>query len=127
MTSEAGRLAEDLVADRLVAAGWAVLGVRVRLGREELDLVAVDPGPPPALVVAEVRWRGRRDYGLAEETLDRRKRLALRRAIAGLLEVGVLPGGGARLPRHPVRIDLVVVEPGPSGSVAVRHHRAITP
>ena len=29
----------------------------------------------------EVRWRGRRDFGLAEESLDHRKRQALRRAV----------------------------------------------
>jgi putative endonuclease len=126
MTGERGRDTEDFVAARLEAAGWSVLGVRVRLGREEIDLVAVDPGPPPALVIVEIRWRGRRDFGLAEESLDRRKRLALRRAIGALLDAGALPGGDA-LPRHAVRVDLVVVEPGPAGAATVRHHRAITP
>ncbi len=126
MTADPGRSAEDLVAARLAASGWDVLGVRVRLGREELDIVAVDPGPPPALVIVEVRWRGRRDFGLPEETLDRRKRLALRRGVAALLDAGALPNGGP-LPHHPLRIDLVVVEPGPAGQVTVRHHRAIAP
>lgn len=124
MTADPGRSAEDLVAARLAAAGWDVLGVRVRLGREELDIVAVDPGPPPALVIVEVRWRGRRDFGLPEETLDRRKRLALRRGVAALLDAGALPTGGP-LPHHALRIDLVVVEPGTGGVAKVRHHRVI--
>src|SRR6266852_5446256 len=64
--------AETLVATELESAGWRVLARNVRIGRGELDIVAVDPGPPPELVIVEVRWRGRRDYGLAEECLDLR-------------------------------------------------------
>ena len=122
----AGDVAEALVATRLAAAGWTILARNLRLGRDELDLVAVDPGPPPALVVVEVRRRGRRDYGLAEETLDHRKRAALRRAIGALLDAGSLPDGRA-LPALPVRVDLVAVDRGPDGRTAVRHHRAIRP
>lgn len=117
---------EDLAAARLTEAGWAILGRNVRLGRDELDLVAVDPGPPAALVVVEVRRRGRRDFGLAEETLDHRKRAALRRAIGHLLEAGVLPGGIA-LPPLPVRVDLVAIDTGPGGRPSLRHHRGIRP
>ena len=83
-TTEAQRIGDEgeaLVAGRLTAAGWTVLARNLRLGRDELDLLAVDPGPPAALVVVEVRRRGRRDYGLAEETLDWPKRKALRRAM----------------------------------------------
>ena len=71
---ELGDAAEAEVAERLVAGGWAVLARNVRVGRDELDLVGIDPGPPRTLVVVEVRWRGRRDFGLAEESLDHRKR-----------------------------------------------------
>ena len=119
---QAGDAAEALVASRLASAGWTVLARNVHVGRHELDLVAVDPGPPPTLVVVEVRWRVRRDYGLPEETFDHRKRGHLRAALGRLLEEG-LPGG-ASIPRMPVRVDLVVVEPG-SGSDAprIRHHR----
>ena len=67
-----------------------------------------------ALVVVEVRWRGRRDFGLAEESLDRRKRAAIRRATGTLLAAGALPDG-TPLPRLPWRIDLVAVDPGPGG------------
>jgi putative endonuclease len=122
-----GAAAEDRVADRLARAGWRVLGRRVRLGREELDLVALDPGPPPALVIVEVRARGRRDFGLPEETLDHRKRAALRRAIGALLVAGRLPDG-TPLPRAPLRFDLVAVEAGSAGKgdgPELRHHRGI--
>lgn len=119
-----GAAIERMVAERLSASGWRVLARNVRCGRDELDLVAVDPGPPRTLVVAEVRWRTRRDFGLAEETLDRRKRAALRRAVGALLEAGVLPDG-TPLPRLPLRIDLVAVDRGRDGRPSIRHHRGL--
>lgn len=121
-----GDQAEQLVAERLIADGWRILGRNVRVGRGELDIVAVDPGLPAALVVVEVRWRGRRDFGLAEESLDHRKRVAIRRATGTLLAAGALPDG-TPLPRLPWRIDLVAVDPGPGGEPSVRHHRGFRP
>jgi len=114
-----GDAAEDLVADRLIGAGWTILGRNVRVGRGELDIVAIDRGPPPELVIVEVRWRGRRDFGLAEESLDHRKRAHLRASIGRLLADGLQ--GGIALPAHPIRVDLVVVEPGQR----IRHHRHV--
>lgn len=121
-----GDTAETLVADRLAAAGWRVLGRQVRVGRDELDLVAVDPGPPGRLVAVEVRMRARRDFGLPEETFDHAKRRRLRRAVFGLVGAGGLPDG-TRLPRLPAAIDLVVVEPGrgPGDPARIRHHRDV--
>jgi putative endonuclease len=121
---QAGDAAETLVADQLIDDGWTVLARNVHVGRHELDLVAVDPGPPSELVFIEVRWRVRRDYGLAEETVDHRKRRRLRTAAFTLLERGVLPSGLA-FPDLPVRFDLVAVEP-PLGDARprIRHHRA---
>src|SRR3989442_15281850 len=105
-----GDRAEQFVADRLVAEGWQILGRNVRVGRGELDLVAVDPGPPSALVVVEVRWRRSREFGLPEETFDHRKRVHLWTAAMRLVEHGRLPDG-RELPALPFRIDLVAVEP----------------
>jgi putative endonuclease len=113
-----GDAAEARVAAHLVALGWVVLATHVRVGRAELDLLATDPGPPAALVIVEVRWRSRRDFGLAEETVDGRKRARLHRAGFALVELGRLPNGTA-LPTLPVRFDLVVLEPGDR----LRHHR----
>jgi Holliday junction resolvase-like predicted endonuclease len=116
---DSGDAAEALVATALAAAGWRILARNLRVGRGELDLVTIDPGPPAALVIVEVRWRRRRDFGLAEESLDFRKRAHLRAAIGRLLAAG-LPGG-LRLPALPLRVDLVVVEPGDR----IRHHRHV--
>ena len=122
----AGDAAEQVAADRLIALGWTILGRNVRVGRDELDLVATDPGPPGALVIVEVRRRGRRDFGLAEETLDYRKRAALRRALAGLLDAGALPDG-TPLPRLPARIDLIALDSDEHDRPSLRHHQAIRP
>jgi putative endonuclease len=120
-----GDAAESAVAGELAVAGWSILGRNVRLGRGELDIVGVDPGPPPQLVIVEVRWRASRGFGLAEESIDHRKRAHLRAAIGRLLEDG-LPGGEA-LPSLPIRVDLIVVEPpARAGSpLRMRHHRGI--
>jgi Holliday junction resolvase-like predicted endonuclease len=113
-----GDAAEQLVANHLTAAGWSILGRNIHVGRFELDLIAVDPGPPRALVAIEVRWRADRGFGLPEETVDGRKRARVRAGAYGLLERGTLPDGSP-LPHLPLRLDLIVVEPGDR----IRHHR----
>jgi putative endonuclease len=120
----AGDAAESLAADHLARLGWTALARNVRLGRKEVDLIALDPGPPQSVVVVEVRWRARRDYGLPEETFDWRKRAHLRAAIGRLAASGRLPDGRL-LPPGALRVDLVVVEPPSSrgGSPRLRHHR----
>ena len=116
---QAGDAAEDLVASRLEAAGWEILGRQIRVGRAELDLVGIDPGPPAELVVVEVRWRRGREFGLPEETVDHRKRAHLRQAAWRWLDASDRPS-------LPVRFDLIVVEPAsePGGEARVRHHRS---
>ena len=114
----AGDAAETLVAERLTDAGWTVLARNVHVGRHELDIEAIDPGPPAALVVVEVRWRAGREFGLPEETVDHRKRVRVRAAAFGLLDLGRLPDGSL-VPLLPLRFDLVVLEPGGR----LRHHR----
>lgn len=113
-----GDAAERLVADRLASAGWTILGRNIHVGRYELDLIAVDPGPPPMLVAVEVRWRAGRAFGLPEETVDARKRARIRAAAYGLLERRAMPDGSG-LPHLPLRFDMVVVEPGDR----IRHYR----
>jgi putative endonuclease len=106
-----GRVAEAAAAQWLEGSGWRILGRNVRIGRNEVDLVALDPGPPGRLVAVEVRWRRRTDHGRPEETIDGRKVGRLRTAIVGLLAAGVLPDG-TLLPSLPPAIDVITVEPG---------------
>jgi putative endonuclease len=115
--------AEEAVGRRLEAAGWQLLGRNLHVGRSEIDLLGVDPGPPAALVLVEVRWRAERLFGLPEETVTWRKRARLRAALGRLLETGALPDG-TPLPMLPVRIDLVAVEPDGPGRTLIRHHRS---
>lgn len=119
-----GDAAEELAACHLTALGWTILARNLRVGRGELDILAIDPGPPPALVAVEVRWRARRDFGLPEETFDWRKRRHVRRAMFGLLERGQL-SDGRPVPDLPVRFDLIVVEPSTESRKGphIRHHR----
>jgi Holliday junction resolvase-like predicted endonuclease len=119
---KAGDAAECLVAERLTARGWLILARNIHAGRSELDIVAVDPGPPTRLVIVEVRWRRSREFGLPEETFDYRKRAHLRAGVARLLERGQLPDG-QELPWLPISLDLAVVEPGQVGAPRVRLYR----
>ena len=115
-----GDAAESVVVARLEAAGWTILARQLRVGRAELDIIGVDPGPPRQLVVVEVRWRRRRDYGLAEETVDRRKQARIHQAAFRWLDES-----GPGFARLPIRFDVIVAEPGAPGDAAViRHHRA---
>ena len=110
--------AERVVAQQLRREGWTILGRNVRVGRAEIDILAVDEAAG-TVVAVEVRWRGRRDYGLPEETVSRAKLARLRSALLTLRhgEPGSLP-----VPRLPVRLDIVAIEPGGR----VRHHRGVT-
>ena len=117
---QAGDAAEELVASRLAEAGWTVLARNVHVGRHELDLVAIDPGPPAALVVIEVRWRAGRDFGLPEETVDHRKRARVRAAAYGLLDRGSLPTVGRAAIAVAVRSGRRG-EPGGTGCGTHRH------
>ena len=119
----AGDAAELVAARHVIGLGWRILARNVRVGRAEIDLLAIDGGPPARLVAVEVRWRRSRAFGLPEETVDRRKQARLRVALGRLLEADILPDGSS-LPRLPPAIDIVVVEPGGrSGAVRVRHLR----
>lgn len=74
---EIGARAEELVAARLVAAGLEILGVNVRVGRLELDVVARDGA---VIVVVEVRARGPGAWVRPLDSIDARKRERVRRA-----------------------------------------------
>ena len=102
-----GDAAEQAVAVRLTQLGWSVLGASVPVGRDELDLVGVEPGQPPTLVFVEVRSHTVDRFGAPEESVGADKVTRLYRAAAGLLREGQLPDGTA-LPRLAWRVDLVV-------------------
>ena len=126
-----GRHGEDLAAAYLEGLGWDVLARRLRVGRAEIDVLAIEPGEPPSLVVVEVRSRSTSRFGSPEESVDAAKVHRLYRAAAELRSAGVLPDGRP-LPRLPWRLDLVAVDDAPSigpgaGGRALRHLRGLEP
>ncbi|HUR16032.1 MAG TPA: YraN family protein, partial [Candidatus Limnocylindrales bacterium] len=50
-----GADAEQLAVDYLLGLGWRVVGRNVKVGRDEVDVLALDTGPPRTLVNVEVR------------------------------------------------------------------------
>lgn len=72
-----GRTAEDLAAAYLSLRGFDILARNLRLGPLEIDLVA---SAGEWIVLVEVRYRGRTDRGLPEETIHPGKRRRLLRA-----------------------------------------------
>lgn len=100
-----GAAGEEIAAGHLAKLGWRIVGRNVIVGRDEIDLLCIDPGPPAELVVVEVRSLRSSAFGAPEERVDRRKVSRLYRAAAGL---GPLLDRSARCLAR--RVDLVVVD-----------------
>jgi putative endonuclease len=140
MTAMSGRLthrrrngdrSEAIAARHIGGLGWVVLARNVPAGRDEIDLVAVDPGPPERLVFVEVRSNSSGRFGAPEESLVGQKLRRTYRAAFALVGGGLLPDG-VPLPRLPWRVDVIAVEQGPSlnrdvGGPIVRHLRGVAP
>jgi Holliday junction resolvase-like predicted endonuclease len=124
----AGDLAEEAVASLLSSLGWTILARNVRVGRSEVDIVGLDPGPPPALAFVEVRSGSVGRFGAPEESVDAAKVGRLYRAAWRLVREGSLPDG-RRLPREAWRVDLVavVLDDGSGHWIVTRHLRGIQP
>ncbi|MGI8929278.1 MAG: YraN family protein [Candidatus Limnocylindrales bacterium] len=118
-----GALAEAEAAAYLEHLGWRVVGRNVKVGRDEIDIVATDPGPPATLVVVEVRSLRTATFGSPEERVDRAKVGRLYRALVGLGAQLQSNEGVGRLPR---RVDLVIVDRR-SSRPEIRHFRALEP
>jgi putative endonuclease len=128
-----GQRGEAAAVTWLASLGWTILGRNVRVGRDEVDIVALDlsPGPfmaPPALVAVEVRTRSGDLFGAAEESVDSAKVARLYRATAALARAGRLPDG-AVLPARLWRVDLVTVgwDEGARTWRVARHLRGLAP
>ena len=92
--------------------GWRILGRRVRLGRDELDLVA---RAGEVLVFVEVKTRGSEEFGRPAAAVDRGKRHSLSRAAVHYLQ---------KLRERPAffRFDVVeVIGTAEAGAPRIRH------
>ena len=114
-----GASAEEAAACWLSAAGWIILARNVRVGRDELDLLARDP--QGAMVVVEVRARSSPAFGSGVESVDVHKVARLYRAAATLRRVGHEAVGPGPLPA-PLRIDLVALRRDQGGAWRMEAH-----
>ena len=126
-----GGQGETAAAGYLEGLCWHVLARRVRVGRDEVDLVALDPGPPATLVAVEVRSRSSTRFGPPEASVDQAKVRHCYRAMGALRRAGRL-ADGTRLPPLPWRVDLIAVELDTAREAGgrgprVRHLRSVLP
>ena len=107
---------ENLAAAHLQAHGYRIVGRRVRLGRDEIDMIAVPSGSrTPQLVFVEVKTRRSARFGAPIEAINRRKRHALCRAAIHYLRRLAPP-----TPRY--RFDAIEIIGGPDvGKPVLRH------
>ena len=118
-----GASAEHQAAAHLEELGWRVVARNLKIGRDEIDVLAVDPGPPRTLVVVEVRSVRTSAVGAPEERVDRAKVRRLYRAVAALGESLETDDRHRALPR---RVDLLVVDRR-SFPAQIRHLRSLEP
>lgn len=116
----------------VASLGWTVVARNVMVGRDEIDIVALDPGPPPVVVCVEVRSGASSRFGAPEESVIGRKVRRLYRSMAAVRATGALPDG-TRVPWATAwRIDLIAIDDAPllapgAGGPTVRHLRGLEP
>lgn len=92
--SELGRRAEELAASYLTAQGFRVVDRNVRIGRDELDVVAERGG---LLVVCEVRARTDDTWVTPAQTITKTKAASVRRGVAAYIRARQLRGMAVRI------------------------------
>ena len=112
-----GSHAEGDAVHYLAGLGWQVLARNVKVGRDEIDVLALDPGPPTELVCVEVRSASSPAFGTPEERVDRAKVGHLYRAMREV----------ATDVRAPRRVDLVIVDRRRASTPIIRHLRRLEP
>jgi putative endonuclease len=99
-----GQAAEEAARRHLERAGYQLVARNFRSRLGELDIVAIDGD---TLVLVEVRYRSRRDFGGAAASITTTKQTRLVRAAQALL------ARHPELARLPARFDVVEVEGEP--------------
>jgi putative endonuclease len=123
-----GAAGEAAAADRLRDLGWTVLGRNLQLAETELDIVALEPGRRPTLVIVEVRSRTGSRFGGAAESVDRAKVARLYRAAMTLRRLGHAAISPEMTSLPSWRVDLVTMVRQTDGDWAVDGHlRGLSP
>ncbi len=117
-----GAAAEDAAAAHLDALGWSVLARNLRVGVVELDIVALEPGRRPTLVIVEVRSRSGPGFGTAVESVDGRKVLRLYRAALSLRRAGHPALALEEVAPVSWRVDLLALRRATGTAWWVEHH-----
>ncbi len=110
---ELGRRGEDEAARHLKRLGYRIVGLRERVLRGDIDIVALDGR---TVVFVEVRSRSDTEHGHPAETVGVQKQ----RRIAELAAVYIRRH---RLEDQSVRIDVVAVTFPASGAPIVEHYQ----
>jgi putative endonuclease len=98
MSSQAvGRAGEEFACAYVESLGYAVLGRNLRLGRNEIDILAMDGD---VLVVIEVKTRLSEGFGLPEEQISSSKVRSLYQLAS---RISAIHGGAT------VRVDVVAI------------------
>ncbi len=113
-TYQSGLFGEEVVADGLTAAGWRLLGHRVRTRVGELDLVA---RRGDTVVFAEVKTAGPGRLGV-EECVSAKQRLRIRRAAVAWMAANPRLQRGVR--RY--RFDVFLVHRDADGAIVRIDH-----
>ena len=99
---ECGRIGEDIAAQYLRLIGYGIIGKNLRIGRNEIDIVASDGD---CLVFVEVKTRRSSRYGEPAEAVGRDKILGIRRAAGRFINVPRIRRDNAE-----DRIDVIDIE-----------------
>jgi putative endonuclease len=102
-TTAKGRDGEQLAADHLAREGYRVLERNTRVGRAEIDIVAMDGD-----VLCFVEVRSRHAHSAALESVDARKQARVAKAASRFLAVHASETAADELPS--CRFDVVVVD-----------------
>lgn len=114
-TAELGRYGEDIAAAHLLRQGMTLLDRNVRLGRGEIDAVALDG---TTLVIVEVKTRRTLVTGVPQESVTAAKLRALR-SLTGRYLAEHSP------PHTDLRIDVIAVLVAPDESIEIEHLRGV--
>jgi putative endonuclease len=101
---QVGQEGEQIAREYLQAQGYRIHNVNVRLGRDEIDIIAYDP-EDKVIVFVEVKNRQKADKDFGPElNVDKRKKKAMQRAARLWIAEHDFEGG--------YRLDLVCVVAG---------------
>lgn len=76
--NEVWHAGEDLAAAHLTRLGWRILQRNWRCPAGELDIIAIEPGRSPVVVICEVKTRTSTAFGLPVEAITASKVSKLR-------------------------------------------------